>query len=288
LIPFLAFEPAVLAQAAGADPAVSEAVGPISILILAVVQGLAEFLPISSSGHLVLTRLALGLREGGLALDVALHVGTLVATLVAYREQVGRLIRDVLAGRFKFFLWMVLATIPVAFVGATFGDLMERAFQSSRVAGLGLLGTATILIVGERSRKGYESKGEAPPEREPGWRDALVIGGLQVLALIPGVSRSGTTISAGLLLGFSSTQAARLSFMISIPAILGAAILKVPAAVQSGFDGVGLGLVLGAVLVSALVGWLALRCLLLTLARGAFRWFAGYCVLIGATVLALT
>ncbi|MFT5051929.1 MAG: undecaprenyl-diphosphatase [Chlamydiales bacterium] len=281
----LALAAPALTQAAVTEPVVEGAVGPFSILLLAVVQGLAEFLPISSSGHLVLARLALGLREGGLALDVALHVGTLIATLWAYREQVLELIRDVLAGRFRFFLWMVLATIPVGFVGAVFGDLLERAFQSSRVAGLGLLATACILLIGERARKRHGSADQPPAERKPTWRDALVIGGFQILALTPGVSRSGTTISTGLVLGFSGTQAARLSFMISIPAILGAAILKLPDALESGFDGIGLGLVLGAVAVSALVGWLALRGLLLTLARGAFRWFAAYCVVVGVAVL---
>ena len=283
---------APVAEAGGAEPA-----GLLTVVLLACVQGLAEFLPISSSGHLVLARIALGLREAGIALDVALHVGTLLATVWAYRAQVAELVCDVLAGRFGFFLWIVLATIPVGLVGAGLSDLLERAFQSERVAGAGLLFTSVMLLVGERARRANERRvaqagpdvdPPTDPEREPRWYDALAIGGAQVLALVPGVSRSGTTIAAGMLRGFSGRQAARLSFMISIPAVLGAAVLEIPDALDDGFAGVGLGVVLVAVAVAAVVGWLALRGLLVTLARGAFRWFALYCAVVGTAVLFLT
>lgn len=280
---------AVAESATAAGPVMGAGDGVVAVFLLAIVQGLAEFLPVSSSGHLVLARIALGLEEAGIALDVALHVGTLLATLWGYREQVLELIRDVLAGRLRFFLWLVLATVPVGIVGAGFSGLLERAFRSQRVAGAGLLFTAVMLLIGERARRRLEAGAPTSEDegagRQPTFRDALAIGCAQVLALCPGVSRSGTTISAGMLRGFRGKDAARLSFMMSIPAILGAAVKELPDAMETGFAGLGAGVVAAAVLLAALVGWLALKGLLVTLARGAFRWFAAYCAIVGAIVL---
>lgn len=268
--------------------------GAAAVLVLAVLQGLAEFLPISSSGHLVLGRSVLGLREAGLALDVALHVGTLAAVVAAYRLDVRRLIGDVLTGRWHLFLWLVLATIPAGAAGMLFKDRIEAAAQTTHAAGAGLLVTAVLLTIGEWARGRNERRVAATPEPQaaveariahPPYRLAVLIGLAQVLALWPGISRSGTTIAAGLLLGLPGVEAARLSFLMSLPAVSGAAVVELPHALEEGFTSVSPGWVAAAVVVAGLVGWAALRLLLLVLKRGAFRWFAAYCAVLGVATL---
>lgn len=265
------------------------ATGPAAILLLAVIQGVAEFLPISSSGHLVLARLAMGVHEAGLALEVALHLGTLMAVLWAFRADVRQLIVDLFRGRWGLHIWLVVATIPIGVVGMVARDLFAAAFQQSAVAGWGLLFTAACLVVGERARRRLP-RGVTPAEspvvpRPPNLADAIAMGCAQVLALTPGVSRSGVTISAGLLRGMPAHEAARYSFLMSIPAVCGASIVELPTALREGFGSVSTAWVGAAVVVSAVVGWVALKVLLVTLAQGAFRWFAAYCALVGASVI---
>lgn len=269
--------------------------GALAVLLLAVVQGLAEFLPISSSGHLVLGRSLLGLEEAGLTLDVALHVGTLAAVTYAYRSDVRKLLSDVLAGRFGLAIWLLVATVPVGVVGILFKDRIELAASTVAAAGGGLLLTSVLLLLGERARNRNDAEGvpessevEEGSEDLPGLRFAILIGLAQCLALWPGVSRSGTTIAAGLMLGLGSSSAARLSFLMSLPAVAGAAVVSLPEAIQEGVAGVGFSWVLAAVVLSALVGILALRLLLLVLHRGAFRWFALYTLVLGALALSVS
>lgn len=272
--------------------------GALAVLLLAVVQGLAEFLPISSSGHLVLGRSLLGLQEAGLTLDVALHVGTLAAVTYAYRSDVRKLFTDVLAGRLGLAIWLFVATVPVGVVGLLFKDRIEVAASTVAAAGGGLLLTSVLLLLGERARSrnhaAATSGSPEPPEVEedsealPGLRFAVLIGLAQCLALWPGVSRSGTTIAAGLMLGLGSSSAARLSFLMSLPAVAGAAVVSLPDAIQEGVAGVGIYWVLAAVVLSALVGILALRLLLLVLHRGAFRWFALYTLVLGVLALSIS
>ena len=156
-----------------------------SVLLLAVMQGLTEFLPISSSGHLVIGRELLDMHEASLVLDVALHVGTLLAVVAAYWRDVRELLLDVLRGRFKFLLWLIVATIPAGLVGVFFKDFFESAFQSTRAAGCGLLGTAALLTFGEWQRRRHSAQGA----REATLLDAVCIGCVQALTLIPGISR---------------------------------------------------------------------------------------------------
>lgn len=276
------------------DPVVApEASHAASVLLLAVIQGLAEFLPISSSGHLVLARVAMSIEEGGMALDVALHVGTLLAVLWAYRADVGNLLAGLLRGEWRFPLWIVAATVPIGIIGVSFEHQIERAFETATVAGVGLLVTAGVLVAGELTRRRFAARraagGDARlvTELRPAWADALIIGLAQSLAILPGVSRSGMTIAVGMMRGYSPAQAARLSFLMSIPAVTGAAAVSLPDAVSEGFGGLSPALIWSAVALSALVGWGALRTLLLTLARGSFLWFATYCALVGVIVLRL-
>jgi undecaprenyl-diphosphatase len=254
------------------------------LLILAVVQGVSEFLPISSDGHLVLTQTWLGFEGPHLAVDVALHLGTLMAVLVVFRRDLLKLLADVRRREWGEIGLLALGTLPAAVIGLTLQDLFERLFESGRAAAVGLLVTAAFLAVGERARRRGAATGEGSPDRPLTWRDALWIGAMQSLAILPGVSRSGTTIATALVRGVSGTSAARYSFLLSIPAVAGAVVLKVPELAASDQLGLDLGIAIGA---AFLVGVLALRFLLAFLGRGAFLWCALYITALALFALAL-
>ncbi|MFT4538231.1 MAG: undecaprenyl-diphosphatase [Planctomycetota bacterium] len=272
------------------DLPASEA-GFTALVLLAVLQGLAEFLPISSSGHLVVARLMLEVRDAGLALDVALHVGTLAAVTYAYRRDVRALFSDLFAGRPRMILWLIIATVPVAVVGLTAKNWMEEVFHNQQAVAGALLTTAVILLIGERARRknqasfGEESVLGDEVELQPRMSDAVFIGTAQILALIPGISRSGTTISAGLSRGLSPAQAARLSFLMSLPAVAGAAIVEIPSALTEGFGEYSGTAVAAGAAIAGLVGIVALKTLLVVLRKGAFIWFALYCALLAIGLL---
>lgn len=254
---------------------------------MALVQGLTEFLPVSSSGHLVLTQIALGYEEPAMALDVALHVGTLLAVVVFYRKDLVALTLRALAGDFREIGLLGLATLPTAVVGLIFKDTIQGIFHDAKFASLGLLMTAVILLAGERARCLLVPKEASDDVSTPdaiGWRQAFAIGCAQTVAILPGISRSGSTIAAGLMLGVAPASAARFSFLLSIPVILGAAMLNLPDAIESGLGG-GLGQMLWAVLFAGFIGWGALRMLLAFLGRGAFAWFSVYCTVLGVGAL---
>lgn len=260
-----------------------------SVALLAVVQGLTEFLPVSSSGHLVLAQAGLGWSEPALALDVALHLGTLFAVLVVYRADLLGVVRDTLSGRPRELLQLVVGSLPAAAVGIGLGDRIEAAFHGPRTAGLGLLVTALVLTVGELVRRRRGSAAAAPAPRAGGpapipWTWVLLIGAAQALAIWPGVSRSGSTIAVGLVGGLGAHAAARFSFLLSVPAILGASLLLLPEAL-AGEHGPAAGTLGVGILLAAAVGWGALRFLLSFLGRGAFAWFALYCAVLGVAAL---
>lgn len=261
------------------------------VLVLAILQGLTEFLPISSSGHLVLAGAALDLpQEGRLALNVALHLGTLVAVLGVYRRDVLGLLRDLFAGRWSAPLLVVLGTLPAAIVGLGLKRHVAAASESVAVTGWGLLVTAVCLVIGEAARRRAQARARAGEDTRHGPRrsDALLIGLAQASAILPGISRSGATIASGMLRGLSPREAARFSFLLSIPTIAGAAVLELPDAIEGGFGGLNSGWVACGMLVSAIVGWFALRGLLATLRRGGFLWFALYCAVLGGLTLTVT
>ena len=260
-----------------------------NIFFLAVIQGLTEFLPVSSSGHLALGKSVMGLEAGGMALDVALHVGTLGAILWAFRKDVFALLRDPFEGRYLSWVWLVVATLPVAVIGIVFKDSITAAAGTAVAAGCGLLVTSAALLVGEFNRRRFNapaSPADGPPVFR--MRDAVVMGFAQAAAIWPGVSRSGSTISAGLVRGLSAEDAARLSFLMSIPAISGAAIVELPGALEEGFGSLNGVVVFGATVLAGLVGWSALRTLLLVLRKGSFPYFAAYCALLGTAALILS
>jgi undecaprenyl-diphosphatase len=251
-----------------------------ALTLLSLVQGLTEFLPISSSGHLVLAQAAMGFEEPVLALDVALHVGTLLAVVVVYRKALFGLLTGLPRGEVREVALLLLATLPAAVVGLTLRDRIGALFHSPNLASLGLFATAGILLAGEWARR---RRGGAP-ETPLGWKQALLIGCAQALAICPGISRSGATIATAMLCGRAPADAARFSFLLSIPAILGAAVLSLPDAIEDGLAG-GLGPVIWAAGFAGFVGWGALRVLLTFLGRGAFSWFAAYCIGLGTGAL---
>ena len=192
----------------------------LEIVVLALIQGLTEFLPISSSAHLILPSQLFGWQDQGLAFDVAVHAGTLIAVVGYFRVEVGRMLlawiesirgRQSAEGRLAWTI--VLATIPAGLAGLSLGDFIETHLRSTYVIIATTLIYAPLLLWAERSSKAQRD------EYAIGWRLALIIGCAQALALIPGTSRSGITITAALFLGLSRQAAARYSFLMSIPVI---------------------------------------------------------------------
>lgn len=196
----------------------------IQAVVLGLVQGLGEFLPISSSGHLILVPRLFGWLDQGLAYDVALHWGTLLALAAYFGKEWLGLIKSGFgrqANPERSLFWSIaLATIPAALAGLLFGHAVEKHLRSPAFIGLTLL--AFGLILGWADRRGERTRGIA----DLGWRGCLWIGAAQALAIVPGVSRSGITLTAGLLLGLRREDAARFSFMMSAPIVLAAGILK--------------------------------------------------------------
>lgn len=259
----------------------------LEAIALGIIQGVSELLPISSSAHLLLTRRFFGLREGGLAFDVALHFGSLVAVLWYFRVQwisLARAAARIAATRQvesvaeRRVLLIIVATIPAGIAGLLLEDLAETTFRNPVI-------TATMLIVMGIVLWAVD-KWVARDRRldDVSWRDAIVIGLAQCAALVPGVSRSGATISAGRALGLDRESAAVFSFLISMPIIAAAAILKVPDAI--GEMGFSLPLIAG-VVAAALSSWAAIEVLLRYVARRSYGIFALYRVVLGVTVLYL-
>jgi undecaprenyl-diphosphatase len=261
-------------------------------LVLGVVQGFTEFLPISSSAHLVLVPFVLGWETPGLPFDVAVHVGTGLA-VVAYfwRELLGLGIGSVrtLAGRgddhdranAKLTLLLALGSVPAAVAGLFLQGFVEGLTDRPDLVAAFLLGTAAILILGEEI---YRRRGalETRDMTQVGPVDTILVGMWQALAIIPGISRSGSTITGGILRGLSRDAAARFSFLLGLPAIVGAAIIELP-----DLTAVEPATVVAATAVSAATGFAAIAFLLRYLRTRTMRPFAAYCVVASAVALAI-
>ena len=253
--------------------------------VLGIIQGLSEFLPISSSAHLALAPWILHWRDPGLAFDVALHFGTLVAVLWYFRaEWVALLLaaRDIVVRRRvetereRRVLFLILATIPGAIAGLAFEKQAESTFRDPRLVAVALIVMGVLLWAIDRFAR--RDRGLARMR----WSDALLIGIAQMFAIIPGVSRSGSTITAGRALTFEREDAAVFSFLMSMPIIAAAAVLKVPQALRE--QGLSAPIIVG-VLASALSGWLAIAVLLRVVSRHSYGVFAAYRIILGLAVL---
>lgn len=244
-------------------------------IVVGIVQGLAEFLPISSSGHIVLTQFLLGMESSGILFEIALHVGTLLSVLVFFRKQLWRMTmslwRKDLGEERKWIGLLALATVPAVLLVLTpLGGLFESAYENPvLVSGL-LLVTGSLLL----APKVIKAK-----SKELTWKTALVMGIGQAFAILPGISRSGSTITAGLLSGVKAEKAAEFAFLMSIPAIVGAVLKEKDAFAQLSSDLV-LPYALGA-LAAFLSGLFAVYLVLGAIRRGKFAYFAYYCFAAG-------
>jgi undecaprenyl-diphosphatase len=262
---------------------------------LGVVQGLTEFLPVSSSGHLVIASHLLRFAEPSLLFDTLLHVGTLLPVLWLYRADLCAILRGLRrfgaparAWRedrgFRLLVCVVIGTAPTALIGLTLGGLFTRLFGSPTVVGVTFLVTGGILMASRLSPQPLAQEEPEDSHLSLSAARALWVGLAQGVAITPGISRSGTTITAALLLGIERTMAARLSFLLSIPAILGAVLLQLRGPLSS----TGWSVYLAGALAAALSGYLALRWLVGLVRRGSFHRFAFYVWPLGLAVLAYT
>jgi undecaprenyl-diphosphatase len=263
---------------------------------LGVVQGLTEFLPVSSSGHLVAFQHLLGLQSPELLFDVVVHGGTLLAVLLVYGKDLWEVVKESLFAtleivrqgnvravwesrpRFRLGAYLLIGTVPAAVAGLLFQNALEQAFASLLSVGCMLLVTGTVLF-GTRLTKG--------PGRNPAdlsLRDCLVIGVAQSLALLPGISRSGITIATGLFCGLNRDLAARFSFLLSVPAILGAHILQAYKARETLQAMNAWPFLLGG-LAALITGYVALRILLGVVHKGRLFHFSYYCWAVGTIIV---
>ncbi len=246
----------------------------LQVVFLGIVQGIAEFLPISSSGHLVLVEALFGMHHESLALNVALHVGTLLSISLVYRHQILALLHQP-----RLLLAIVVATIPIVIVGLCLHDELKQTFSSPLIAGCCLLVTASLLWSTQRIDRGEKSL------EEISLRDALIVGLFQTIAPLPGISRSGVTIVGGLVAGLSRRTAADFSFLIALPAIGGAATLESLEMLQTGTNSRELWQMAIGAGVAFVVGVVALRWLLSVVAARKLHLFAGYCAVVGTLAI---
>lgn len=258
-------------------------------LFLGILQGITEFLPVSSSGHLVLAQSIIpGFEAPGLVFDVILHAGTLFAAVMYYRRDILWLLKGLIPGISKhasadvrsWIMGLILASLPAAIAGIAVGDVLESYFENPFLVSILLCVTGLLLLTGEwLSRKRIDPTGA---ERQLDLPGALTVGMAQALALLPGISRSGSTISAGLAIGWSRETATRFSFLLMIPAVSGALILKSPEIPELLATGqIGTAALLTGFLSSFVAGYAAIAFMMRMLKKYSFKSYAVYCLLAG-------
>ena len=262
-------------------------------ILMGIIQGVAEFLPISSSGHLALFQTFFGMEnmeEKYMFFTVLLHFGTLISVCMVYWRDIVDMIREfflgiaALAGRKdtgvappparRMVMLIIIATVPL-FVMVFLRDAVNQLFSNSIMVSCALLATGFILFFSDRMARGHKTAKNATVA------DALIVGCGQALAVIPGLSRSGTTISVGMMRGFDRAFAVRFSFLMSLPAVLGANVLEIKDALASNFPIEELPMYLVGVAVSAVVGYFAIRLVKSLSDKGKFSKFAYYCWAVG-------
>ena len=246
-------------------------------IILGIVQGLAEFLPISSSGHLVLLQKLFGISEGAILFDVLLHLGTLIPVFIVFRKEIWGIIKKPFS---RLTALIAAALVPTVVIALLFDDLIEQAFASGKTLGLAFLFTGLLLWLSERI------KNRKKDQKTMTLFDSAVIGTMQGIAILPGISRSGSTVTASLFRGLNREFALTFSFIISIPTILGAAM-------KSGYDGVKaatvpnadwLPMIIGTA-VAAVCGYFAIRIMKKVMKKGSLKVFSYYLFALGAFII---
>lgn len=242
-------------------------------IFLALVQGVTEFLPVSSSGHLVLFQNLLGITKPPILFDVLLHLGTLGAVLIFLKKEIWELIKN-WKNNLNVWKLLIIGSIPAAIFGFWVNNIIEEIFSSLRLVGLMWLIMGLLLILTKKLIK----KEKKEKLEEITWQDAIIIGLFQAFALFPGISRSGSTIIGGLWRKLSAKTAFTFSFLLAIPAILGATGLQL---VKNGADGVALANGILPMMLAGLVGYFSLKLLQKTLISQKFYLFGFYCLAIG-------
>lgn len=247
----------------------------LSALILGIVQGLTEFLPVSSSGHLVLGQALLGAGDPGKAFEVAVHVGTLLSVLVYFRERVWALMKSPFVADQKedrlTIGYLILGTIPAVAAYLLLKPQFDQAYASPVFTCCMLIVTGGILFIPLAVKN---------KDRDLNWRTAAIMGAAQAFAILPGISRSGSTITAGMTAGVHPTKAAEFSFLLAMPAILGGVVTE-REAFQELFSSGSFGPYLAGLIAAFFVGLVAVYIVMNTIRGGRFHWFAYYCICVG-------
>lgn len=274
----------------------------IKAIIMGLIQGLTEFLPISSSGHLAIFGNILDLQGGGILFEVLLHVGTLAAVFAAFYKDIWELIQEgfsmlgrcflAISGKIKwkevlnnekkyFVCYILLSMVPTVIFALLLKKTIEAAYTGTIISGIGLLITGGILLYTMRVPEGKKR------EKEMTMVDAILIGIAQGIATLPGISRSGSTIVTGRARGLTPELAVKFSFIMSIPAILGAAVLQIKDGAAESLSGTTLGLYALGTVVAALSGFACIKWLLRIIKKGKLYYFAYYCFGMGALAIVL-
>ena len=248
----------------------------IQAIILGLIQGLTEFLPISSSGHLVLFQKIFGINEPTLIFDTMVHIGTLAAVVTVLWKD----ILSMLKKPFQKLTWLLIAgTIPTGIIAIMFKDSFEAMYKSGSTLGFEFLATGFIILFAERLNTGRKQV------KETSYLDAAFIGIMQGAAIMPAVSRSGLTISGALLRNLDREFAAKFSFLLSIPAILGAAAFQIKDIVEAGSGSVITAPIAAGTIAAAVAGYFSIRFMIVLLKKGSMRYFSYYVFAIGALVI---
>ncbi len=274
----------------------------IQAVILGLIQGFCEFLPVSSSGHLVIFQNIFGMDASvadNMLINIMLHFSTLIAVFIAFRKRIFKIIKaafsligDIFKGKFSFkkadgdkkmVVMLILATLPL-FVVAPFEDKLEELFSSLSLVGIALLITCGLLIISDIVSTRTAAHARAKEAGDATLLDSAVVGLFQCVALIPGISRSGSTITAGLLRNFNRELAVEFSFILSIPAVLGSVVLNIKDAVQM-LSGVDFGPYIIGMLTALVSGLLAIKLVKYIVNKNKFEIFAVYCGLVGISVI---
>ena len=268
----------------------------IEAIVLGLVQGLAEFLPISSSGHLALLQQFFGIEEDNVLLfAVLLHVGTLISVFIVYWKDIWELIvelcitiKDIFTGKGlrieerpvrKLGLMIIVATIPTGIIGIFFNDFFDSLYNSIVPIGIGLLITGCLLILAEKRNNATKRIGEMR------YLDAFIVGTVQGIAICPGISRSGSTLFGSLMCNLDREFAVKFVFLMSIPSILGSAVLETPAALEQGMNMADLGPIVVGMIVAAVSGLVAIKGMIKIVSNKKLSYFSYYVWILGAFVV---
>lgn len=248
----------------------------LQAVIMGLIQGLTEFLPVSSSGHLVLARNIMGITGSPVLFEVMVHVGTLAAVCVVFYKDILYMITHPTSRQTIF---LIVATVPAILAALLFDDFIESAF-GGRYLGVGFLLTAVFLLIawylGQRRGRRF---------RDMTFRDSIVMGLMQAVAILPGVSRSGSTLMGGVASGLDRKVAVRFGFLMSVPAILGSLVFSLKDLLSQGMGDIGIPSVLVAVVVAALSGFFAIKFMLRLVSRNKLWAFSVYLGVLGVLVL---